>query len=189
MIAGAAFLAIQWVGCSVEKNYDMLSLFFDGVPDPNAIDLRDGETIRKSPTFSIHEPYAEDSCLKCHPDPSELQLSIDDSSICMSCHEEVIKSYPQMHGAVVGMACLWCHNPHMSPFANLLREQAPALCTQCHDWNEPGTPIPAEHEDMERNCLECHSGHGGNDPAFLLENMLAEPMIPSDEQSEGDHDP
>jgi predicted CXXCH cytochrome family protein len=184
----SAFLIFQVIGCSVEKNHDLLSFFFDGVPDPNATYSRGGKDISQSPTYSIHKPYAEDNCQKCHPDPSEMLLSRDDSSVCLQCHEEVTEQFTHMHGAVVGMACLWCHNPHMSPLTHLLRDQAPKLCTQCHDWSEPGTPIPSEHE-MTSNCLECHSGHGGNDPAFLLENRPDQPSLSGDDEPESDHEP
>ena len=36
ILALALMPATLWLGCSVEKNYKILSFFFDGVPDPNA---------------------------------------------------------------------------------------------------------------------------------------------------------
>jgi predicted CXXCH cytochrome family protein len=35
-------------------------------------------------------------------------------------------------------------------------------------------PQPPEHEDLQRDCRECHRAHGGEDPYFLLHEPAAE---------------
>ncbi|MFT5424502.1 MAG: putative CXXCH cytochrome family protein [Phycisphaerales bacterium] len=164
-VLGVLGLALVWGGCNTQRHYELLSFFFDGVPDPNRpLDLLSEASA--SPTFSQHQPFVSDDCLKCHEDPSQMTMSLEDSSLCLQCHEDVTSQYPRMHGAVVGLACLRCHSPHFSSLASLLREPAPGLCMQCHDTNQMGSPSP-QHEDLTRDCLECHTGHGGPDPHFL----------------------
>ena len=163
----AIALLLQWAGCSVEKNYDLLNKFFDGVPDPNAVGPQGQAAIAMSSTYTEHQPYTDDSCFQCHPNPSEMLLTKDDSDICLRCHEGLNDQYPLMHGAVTGMACLMCHDPHFSAYEHLLREEAPGLCLQCHDMGT-GNPTPP-HKDLQQNCLECHNGHGGDVPFFLRE--------------------
>jgi predicted CXXCH cytochrome family protein len=170
LVLCVAVFTLQWVGCSVEKNYDILSKFFDGVPNPNATDSLDGTAISLSPTYSAHRPYIDDNCFICHTNEPEVLLTKADSSICLGCHTEVHDEYQMMHGAVTGNACLMCHNPHLSPLLHLLRAEAPELCLQCHDQNTDN-PTPA-HQDTQRSCLDCHHAHGGDNPFFLLKNEL-----------------
>ncbi len=177
----STFVIFQWVGCSVEKNYELLSKFFDGVPDPNATGPRNQLAISKSPTFSEHRPFTDDACSECHTDPSTTMLTRDDSSMCIRCHAQIKEQYPVMHGAVTGNGCLMCHNPHLSSLAYLLREEAPGLCLQCHEMkNQVRT---RSHQDLGQNCLSCHGGHGGDAPFFLLDQALANPEFSSDPPS------
>lgn len=159
-------LLLWWGGCSVEKNYKMLSFFFDGVPDPNAPDRYGGLAMAQSPTYSEHQPFTQEACLECHEDPSDMTLAKNDSSMCSKCHVDVAYEYSYMHGAVLGEACLMCHNPHYSALANLLRDDGPGMCTQCHQVKDDGLNL--SHSDLERNCIDCHAGHGGDSPFFLL---------------------
>ncbi len=176
------FIAFQWAGCSVEKHYDLLSKFFDGVPDPNATGPQGRLAISKSPTFSEHEPFTDDACSECHGDPSSMMLTRDDSSMCIRCHTQTKEQYPMMHGAVTGNACLMCHDPHLSPLPNLLREEAPGLCLQCHEMAARArTPI---HEDLGQDCLSCHRGHGGDIPFFLHDLPPLPDPVPTDGQSQ-----
>jgi predicted CXXCH cytochrome family protein len=158
--------AIDWWGCSVEKHYDLLSKFFDGVPDPNAVGSFDQLAISQSPTFSQHQPYIDEACSTCHPNPSEMLLTKGDSNVCLKCHKDIKDQYQFMHGAVTGTACLMCHNPHLSPLAHLLRQEAPGLCTQCHEMDTPNPII--EHQNLEQDCRSCHHAHGGDNPLFFL---------------------
>lgn len=169
---GVVILILPWLGCSVEKHYELLNKFFDGVPDPNAVGPQDRLAMSQSPTFSEHKPFVDENCYECHTDPSDMMLAKNDSSMCMSCHDDINEQFPMMHGAVTGNACLMCHNPHLSALAHLLREEAPGLCLQCHDMAVENPTAP--HEDIERNCLSCHHGHGGDVPFFLLDQKTPE---------------
>jgi len=175
VLALLALLAggIAWSGCTVtEKNYKYLSFFFDGVPDPRAIAVSGTtavniEDLRRSPTYSGHPPYLEDKCDACHG--TRFRLTRNSSRVCKQCHEEVASRYPRMHGPVAAGACLWCHTPHESAHANLLRDAPRTVCAQCHSPDMLDSTRVPEHADESRSCLECHFGHGGPDPFFLRE--------------------
>lgn len=169
-VIAAGCLLFGWAGCSVEKNYDLLSFFFDGVPEPGSLEAGGGLLGGRGGTMYSHEPYATESCLECHPNPSQMQLSREDSGVCMKCHEQIPEQYEFMHGAVVGNACLWCHDPHISANPYLLRDSAPALCAQCHKGNQFAAPESA-HASEDTDCLSCHNGHGGSEAFFLRDSV------------------
>ncbi len=169
-IFASLLILLWWGGCSVENNYEFLSKIFDGVPDPNAPEILYGQSIAKSSTYSEHKPYTDEACFECHSDLSNMLLGMDDSSMCSGCHTDVKEQYAYMHGAVTGNACLMCHNPHISALSNLLRATGPEMCLQCHEFDTESL-IPS-HSDLERSCTDCHSGHGGEVPFFLINQSL-----------------
>jgi predicted CXXCH cytochrome family protein len=166
-------VAATWLGCSVEKNYELLSFFFDGVPDPNAPELDQVRGRRGGPRISVtsHAPYRERLCKECHVGASDFGMTFAgfenvDRDVCLKCHEGETTAYRKMHGPVAAGDCLWCHRPHESRYAHLLRLDGPDLCADCHD---PGLLSPATpgHVEPERSCLDCHHGHGGDTAYFL----------------------
>ena len=169
MLIILVLLCTAWIGCSTKKNYKLLSFFFDGVPDPNAPPHPVGQpdavgAVGKPtlPVLSTHKPFGDNNCTACHKGGREagFELSAVNASICMDCHEKVLRAYPMMHAPVAARACLWCHNPHDSPSPSLLRDPAPAVCTQCHEKELLGAK-PPEHLLPDAKCLDCHIGHGG----------------------------
>ncbi len=163
-------LVCIWAGCSVEKHYEMLSFFFDGVPDPFAplgAGLGSGGQRMPGVKYFTHDPFAQNACLECHRSPSQFSMSWEDSSMCLRCHEDIKSGYAYLHGPVAGDACLWCHAPHESTIRPLLRVGGAELCLQCHGLEmESAPPIP-EHEDLARDCMDCHHAHGGDDRFFM----------------------
>ena len=163
--------ALSWLGCSVEKHYNVLSFFFDGVPDPRVVSASaDAVFIAKQTggVYYVHEPYAREGCAECHGDsPGGIMVSTVDPAVCLKCHASVTDAHRVMHGPVAANACLWCHAPHESTIKPLLRTTAPQLCSQCHGPNMMGDPTSPVHADLSRDCLECHKGHGGADRFFL----------------------
>ena len=159
-------VALVVLGCTVtNRNYKVLSFFFDGVPDPN---LPAGVVTRveggKPAVAVLHQPYAEERCEVCHR--TRYRPTREDSSICLECHAQVKSAHAVMHGAVEANACLWCHNPHESSHPALLRDSDRKVCSQCHTPSMLGLSVP-EHRDESRGCLECHSGHGGSSTLML----------------------
>lgn len=173
---------VWWAGCSVEKHYELLNKFFDGVPDPNAPNKYDGRVIAQSSTYTEHQPYIDEACFECHTDPSNMILENADSRMCMGCHDDIQERYAFMHGAVTGNACLMCHNPHISALPNLLRDDSADMCKQCHDL-DPENRSPA-HADLDRSCIQCHSGHGGSVQYFLHQQPSVAPFIEQEESVE-----
>jgi predicted CXXCH cytochrome family protein len=173
-------------GCSSEKRYKVLSFFFDGVPDPNAPKLTPEEQLAlqeqgangnvPKPAGFTHKPYADNQCNACH---ENARGSFDDfqklsSDVCLKCHDKLRDQYPVMHGPVAAAECNICHVPHESSIAHLLRDPAPAVCVQCHQ-PELLSPVPVEHLDPQKSCLDCHSGHGGPKHGLLKAVALGSP--------------
>ena len=183
-VIGLALLLL-WFGCSPEKHYETLKIFFDGVPDPHA------KTLSQNPTSpggnklgspsrlagamaSIHKPFAEENCTACHAQATQIFASAMDAAVCLNCHQQILDAYPVMHGPVIGKACLWCHQPHESTSPFLLKTQAATLCTQCHD-RESLTPHSEGHRLESASCLDCHMGHGGHALPFLRADTTTQP--------------
>jgi predicted CXXCH cytochrome family protein len=183
MICAAAFL---WIGCSPEKHYKTLSIFFDGVPDPHAktsaangsasgISKLGSPMKQAGSIVSIHKPFAEENCTACHAQATQIFASAMDASVCLNCHQKVLDAYPVMHGPVIGRACLWCHEPHESTSRSLLKTMAPSLCTQCHE-RESLTQRIDGHRLETVSCLDCHTGHGGHALPFLRADATTQPI-------------
>lgn len=175
LVVTVAVVASTWTACSSDRRYALMNFFFDGVPDPRLVGT-DGWTPAAgglAAMASVHVPFAEDRCLDCHVDPSSDSLTRDSGSLCMKCHEGVTEQFEFMHGPVVGMACLWCHNPHFSQVEHLLRKPSPELCLQCHSSGQlqtrtsTGDLLRPQHADLTQSCLVCHSGHGGEASGLL----------------------
>jgi predicted CXXCH cytochrome family protein len=176
-LAPVAVAAIVVAGCSVEKHYELLSFFFDGVPQPGTgvpSGVGAGAPGRPGPVVivSSHSAFAERRCEECHGDTGGFGLVVSgfsdlDATVCRNCHAEVAQEYPRMHGPVTAQECLWCHWAHESPNPHLLAQASPDLCLGCHGFELRGLPQPPEHSDLERDCLDCHHGHGGPEPFFL----------------------
>jgi len=177
LVAGASI----WSGCSVEKNYELLSFFFDGVPNPNAPQSTlaggSGAAMRDSPTYTVHPPFAEARCDACHK--SMFDRTGIGAEVCQECHAGTQDEFAMMHGPVSVGACLWCHVPHQSAYAHLLKRPERETCTQCHRSELLNHEVVAEHADETRGCLECHVGHG-SDARYLLRDHTYRP-VPAEE--------
>lgn len=182
LIFAAGVGAALWSGCEVTTgNYETLSFFFDGVPDPSkrVVSSDSGGVTSATLTF-IHKPYLDEKCAECHE--SKLPFTRRDASGCLSCHEAVASEHRFEHGPVAAAACLWCHTPHESAFPHLLREADRALCTRCHSPSLLSTERVPAHADASRACLDCHTGHGGDVRFMLRDDWPAEPGAPGAEE-------
>lgn len=169
LLGGLSVLA----NCSDRRqNYKVLSIFFDGVPDPDAPpedQAINGEHVastqggKRLVIASSHKPYKENKCNDCHVGAAtsfESFTQLNDS-VCVTCHKQVPAAYPLMHGPVAVGACMMCHDPHESSQPHLLKVASPDLCLQCHQRHDLGAPMQ-DHQDAARGCLDCHVGHGSN---------------------------
>jgi predicted CXXCH cytochrome family protein len=169
---------LAWGGCSVEKHYEILSFFFDGVPAPPSDDPSAGEAAGTGVGVaaadlirSAHTAYRERRCAECHGTQAVFGLQTEGfadlgESICLECHADAT-DLARLHGPVAAGACLFCHEPHVSRYPDLLLEGSPELCLGCHQFELQGAPPTPVHEDLSRDCLDCHFGHGGDDRYFL----------------------
>lgn len=177
--ATAAFAALLcvWAGCSVDEHYKLLSFFFDGVPPPLTPEQRaeaarrGGAAAGAARMVSSHPAYVAHRCAECHGDRSSFGFTTTgftdlDAGACVSCHGDM-SSTPHVHGPVAAGNCLWCHVPHESQYPHLLIIDSPALCLRCHQLELDNVAVSPAHENLGRNCLECHYAHGGDDPYFL----------------------
>jgi predicted CXXCH cytochrome family protein len=178
-----------WIGgCSAEKRYQVLSVFFDGVPDPNAPVVQvdeegnsDSIIGHSSSSGNVvwyrHKPYKENKCDSCHAGASgqyvDFSQTANDPNLCRKCHKDVRRQYPVMHGPVAAGACKFCHSPHESTQAHLLKDKPRVVCMQCHEQELLSTSVP-EHVAGDRSCLDCHDGHGGEKHNLLLASYLAQ---------------
>jgi predicted CXXCH cytochrome family protein len=177
---------LGWVvllGCkATEKNYKVLSFFFDGVPDPNAPVLSEEEEASArgmAPVVNayIHKPYKEGKCSECHSSAGGEYQDFDKltSSICLKCHQNETTKFAVMHGPVSTGECMMCHAPHESAIPGMLKEAAPSVCVKCH-IPELLSPDPPEHTMADKSCLDCHVAHGSDKHGLLKKTFaLASP--------------
>lgn len=89
MVVLLALVAL-WTGCSLEKNYQLLSFFFDGVPDPRLVATGSNAVRIAKETggvYYIHEPYAQQQCNQCHGGAFTGEMRADvDPRACLKCH-------------------------------------------------------------------------------------------------------
>lgn len=166
------------VRCSPEKQFRILSYFFDGVPDPNQ---KTENTISTStdtlaialanknaePEFLVHAPYAENKCESCHEKGFSNSLILPIPELCFSCHEDFNDEYKTLHGPVATGYCTACHNPHMSKSENLLERTNQELCLHCHQ-SEQIFKGKMHLKIENKNCTDCHGAHGGENKAMLI---------------------
>src|SRR5215207_6384137 len=179
VFAVGGFLSVALIGCAnPQKRYEVLSLFFDGVPDPNAPRKQSPKASSSGRRTVVHKPFADNLCSSCHLNSSDIfaraQVKED---VCLNCHSNVPTQHAVMHGPVVNNACQMCHSPHSSAVPHLLKQPAPAVCTQCHEADGLLTMHPRGF-DAKQSCLDCHSGHGGASHKLLLATPATRPTAP-----------
>jgi DmsE family decaheme c-type cytochrome len=121
------------------------------------------------------------NCTDCHDyfksTSADLTTKMKNQT-CYKCHGEMDGPFIHEHEAtrdfgVENGGCVNCHNPHGSPFVNLLKEEPKQLCLQCHQV--PGHNSAHSGIYANQNCLDCHVDiHGSDDNRTLLDKGLYE---------------
>lgn len=191
-VVGIAILLFL-AACSVQNNYSTLSLFFDGVPDPEeARQKAINDSLKaiaadslalniKSVTseFLFHQPYLEKKCSNCHDKGRMGSLSKPMPELCSQCHQNFDQQFSFNHGPVAGGFCTECHDPHKSKEEKLLKRTSQDLCFHCHDTEQVYENDFHNIKD-ETDCIDCHNPHSG-DNNFMLEtescNMCHESLV------------
>jgi predicted CXXCH cytochrome family protein len=137
--------------------------------------------------FSSHHPVREGKmqCSSCHQvhGSAVRQLRTEEraSDLCLKCHTAKQGPFVFEH-APVAENCMTCHEPHGTVANNLLRQNEPFLCLQCHEAHfhlgRSGITTPlslpsgtASNKYGERGwrvafatkCTQCHSMIHGTD--------------------------
>ena len=177
-----SLLATTLIGCAdPQKRYQVLSIFFDGVPDPSAPQKRAAKASSDGRRTVVHKPFADNLCNSCHQNSTDIFARAQvPQDVCLNCHGNVATQYAVMHGPVVNNACQMCHSPHSSGVPHLLKQPAPAVCTQCHEPDAMQTMHRRLPFDPKQGCIDCHSGHGGSDHKLLL--ATTRPVIPRESE-------
>lgn len=168
--------------CSVQDHYRTLSIFFDGVPNPDRIDqtaidsatiIIDSTTIfaqNTIPKLNIHHPYLEKECAACHNQGRMGTLNESEPGLCFQCHSNLDIRYNSEHGPAAGGFCTECHNPHKSTEETLLLRKREELCFSCHEEKQVKESLFHNISD-ETACLACHSPHGSDNHSLLKQGV------------------
>ena len=183
---------VMCLACSQTTRYQVLSFFFDGVPEPGharaTADALGGDrnrpAVEPSPAvlpkrYYTHTPFRENRCQGCH-DPTSGQLirSVSEG-LCRTCHADLIADARFVHGPAAVDDCTACHHFHGASFPNQLLVDPVATCLNCHDREDlsggdhhPSAPTPlsvgaTRQADDQRSCVECHNPHAGDNRFFL----------------------
>ena len=159
------------MGCNPTTRYQVLSLFFDGVPPPKpaapevqpAAGPANGSQLRRV-GYGEHGPYAARLCNACHQSAATNVLVAPRDQLCIRCHEfPVNKRY--VHGPLASGGCLACHDPHSSQYRYLLVSESDNFCFHCHE--RQAVAKNAAHAGTEEKCTACHHPHM-SDKKYLL---------------------
>jgi len=190
------FLILILLNCATEKNYKVLSFFFDGVPKPGSGEKGEktdkGGTQHQNETgqgqktvtmVSRHPDYTGGNCDKCHDRSSRNFLKTRREIICFTCHDrnEFLGKY--VHGPVAVNDCMFCHLPHESQYDSLLIKKDRDLCLDCHlekdIFRNPAHQIEISTESQSTQstkppdqCIECHYVHAAGNHYFLKEGII-----------------
>jgi DmsE family decaheme c-type cytochrome len=89
---------------------------------------------RAKANFPSHHPIKEGKmgCSSCHNPHGKLQTEELARDLCLGCHARYQGPFVFEH-APVQEDCSICHDPHGSVANNLLKQNEPFLCLQCHE--------------------------------------------------------
>jgi predicted CXXCH cytochrome family protein len=175
---GAAVLTVAAVlsaGCSSAKHHRVLSLFFDGVPEPLAVVASADPVVQASVGRRLvrpgeHGPYAAKLCDSCHDSKATNALVAPVEQLCIRCHE-LGETRTYVHGPLASGGCTVCHDPHRSANRFLLVSASDGFCMHCHDraglsalQGEGGVD---GHAGDATDCTDCHEAHM-SDRQYLL---------------------
>lgn len=175
-----AALAVVWlgallcVGCSPAARYEVLSLFFDGVPRPSQNGNGNGNGTHGKETakpgerpkvkYGEHGPFAAKLCSGCHESQATNALVLPIEQLCFKCHDlGLTKKY--IHGPIASGGCKVCHDPHGSRYRYLLVSESDSFCFYCHD--SESVAAVAAHQGTNGKCTVCHDPHM-SDQKYLL---------------------
>jgi predicted CXXCH cytochrome family protein len=178
---GFISLVVSMVFMLSACSYKTLSVFFDGVPNPNdtlmlastndpamSVNERVNEinAIKAGPDVNYHMPYLDKACTACHDENLIGKFIKPEPDLCYQCHEDFSAKYAVLHVPVEAGECTSCHSPHMSENRKLLLKTGRALCLGCHDEGDI-MKLESHNGTGDANCMDCHNPHGGSETYLL----------------------
>ncbi|WP_321369707.1 GSU2203 family decaheme c-type cytochrome [uncultured Desulfuromusa sp.] len=114
--------------------------------------------------FPSHHPIKEGkmSCGDCHNPHGELNTHERTNDLCLDCHSRYQGPFIFGH-APVEDDCTICHDPHGSVANNLLVQNEPFLCLQCHEGHFHLLRQASSYDDGDDSVLsatEAANPHG-----------------------------
>jgi|GEM_PF-722824 len=172
-----ALISLLIIGCTPERKFQVLSFFFDGVPDPNAktqvvVNIASDSmasltaTANVKPDMYYHKPYNDEKCQSCHESGFSNSLIKPVPELCYTCHEDFNTKYKTVHGPVAFGKCTICHHPHESKMEKLVIREGQQLCLYCHQSKDI-LENKMHSKIGEKNCTQCHNPHGGENRVML----------------------
>ncbi|MFC1523475.1 cytochrome c3 family protein [Thermodesulfobacteriota bacterium] len=143
----------------------------------------------------VHGPVGTGDCTVCHNphgDKYKFQLwEAGEKELCVACHRDKMpliaaESPIFIHGILISMGCVPCHDPHATPYRFQLRKPLVDLCVGCHPQfvgMERGHPVDKHplrgekdplREGHEFNCTSCHNPHGTRYKYMLIGDLVGE---------------
>ncbi|MHB8843807.1 MAG: cytochrome c3 family protein [Nitrospirota bacterium] len=126
----------------------------------------------------VVHPAISMGCVSCHSavDASEVPhtftnrnargLAARIKDLCFSCHDRKQFTGTTVHGALM-LGCTSCHDPHVSDYEHVLKQEIPGLCLNCHEERltrpDGRTHVLAGNEA----CAACHNPHATNTPKLV----------------------
>ncbi|MFQ5591583.1 MAG: cytochrome c3 family protein [Phycisphaerae bacterium] len=168
--------------CYAPVRYRVLTLFFDGVPQPGsrpAVGYATPSTemprqgiqpsdvpLSTSGEVHAHPPYRDNKCGSCHNTTTGQLYRTPKEGLCQGCHTDIPGQVRYVHGPVAVRECLFCHHFHTSPYPKVLLRDATSTCFRCH---RRADLAPGPHRDTidHQSCVACHNPHGGSYKYFL----------------------
>lgn len=89
---------------------------------------------------------------------------------CFKCHPKVKEELLQknVHFSFKQGKCNACHNPHLSNFKDLLKEEINSLCLSCHENIRNLLKKANVHTALKKGvCTDCHYAHSGGNKHLL----------------------
>ncbi len=152
------------------------------MPEPELC-YRCHQDIRAKVNYPSHHPIREGKmkCSDCHDNHGSslhnLKTEERVNDLCYRCHADKQGPFTYQH-APVEEDCTICHDPHGAVADNLLKQNEPFLCLQCHHLHFHATffspnpqtgasrVTPNPHSSqmaMGTRCTQCHSQIHGSD--------------------------
>jgi DmsE family decaheme c-type cytochrome len=92
------------------------------------------------------------------------------NQVCMQCHSgHTLLHWPGSSHDFEGLACVDCHQVHVSADPALVEQLQAESCVSCHRGQHAEMHRPFAHPIREGQlvCSDCHNPHGGSGPVDL----------------------